>query len=111
MNKFTSNLAQSATSIREERASILAEDAEEASREVLRVVTRELTELNRKKRSLSDMYPKSELSLLVTDEAFNSAKWAADMQSLSVAIANKEVEVKIAQKNIDEWFSPVTDAA
>lgn len=105
MNKFTSNLAQSATSIRTERAQTLAEDAQDASQEVLRVLTRELTELKRRKKSLSDMYPESELSLLVTAKEFDAATWAATLQTLSVAIANKEVEVKIATDNIKEWFT------
>lgn len=104
-NKFAQNLTLSSTSIKETRAKLISEDAQAAHEELLRKLQQDLRDLARKKDALSDLYPESELSLMIAKPNFDAKKWVADLQNLGVAMANKTVEIKIAQDTYNEWFA------
>jgi hypothetical protein len=103
-NKFISNLTQAGQQIKEQRAQLIAEDAEAAQSKLLETLKDEERSLKRKLMTLSDIYPDSELSLLVTKDKFDATQWAKDMQDVKISLLNKQVEIKAAQLTYDEWF-------
>lgn len=107
-NKFAKNLTLSNSQIKEARANIIAEDAKAAHEELLRMLKQEQRDLERRKLALSDLYPDSELSLRIAQPNFNAKTWVKDLQDIGVSLANKSVEIKIAQDTFDEWFSDDT---
>lgn len=108
MNKFTTNLTSSAGQIKEQRATLISADAQASQEELLRKLNQDARDLNRKILALSDMYPDSELSLLVTKSNFDAFRWTNETQALKVQLLNKQVEISIAQKTYDEWFEDST---
>lgn len=103
--KFTKNLTLNNKSIKESRAQLIGEDAEAAQAELLRTLRQQHRDLQRKKDSLSDLYPDTELSLQPAKGGFDAKKWVVDLQNTNVAIANKQIEIDIAQETYEEWFS------
>jgi len=104
-NKFISNLTSSSSDIKKTRATIISKNAEAAQADVVRVKQQELRDLEAKKLELSDLYPESEFSLMVTAKDFNAKAWAESLQNLNIQILNKSVEVKLAEDTYNEWFS------
>lgn len=108
-NKFTTNLTLSNQSIKEARARIIGEDTQAASEELLRQLKQDQRDLERRKVALSDLYPESELSLRIAKPDFDAKSWVKELQDIGVKLANKAVEIDIAQKTYDEWFTEVAD--
>lgn len=110
-NKFISNLTSNTSDIKKNRATIISQDAEAAQEELLRKLEQELRDLNAKVLEVSDLYPESEFSLMVTAKKFDAKEWAKTLQNLNIQILNKTVEVNAARKTYDEWFKDeVADA-
>lgn len=107
-NKFTDNLTSSSAAIKGQRAALISSNAQRAQEELLRKLTQESTDLQLQKMALSDIYPDSELSLLVTKNSFNADKWVSDIQNIEIKLLNKQVEINAAQKTYDEWFKDTT---
>ncbi len=104
MNKFAKLLSGSSKEIRGARATILADDARFAQEELVRNLEAEKRELNRKLVAATDLYPESELSLMVTRKDFDPKAWTKRIQELKVAIAEKQVELDLATETFTEWF-------
>jgi len=107
-NKFIQNLTSSSAAIKDQRATLISADAQASQEELLRKLKQEQRDLLRKRMALSDIYPDSELSLLVTKNTFDADRWSRDYQTIGVQLLNKEVEIKVAQATYDEWFGEVT---
>jgi len=105
MSKFAETLKQSNKSIKAARANIIAASAEEAQNEIVRLLNREKRELEFKLLNLTDVAPDSELSLRVVKADFDANQLFTDIQNTKVALANKEIEVLIAEETYKEWFS------
>jgi len=104
MNKFISTLTASNKSIKEARAKMVSEDAIDAQAELVRDLKKDKRELERKLMQLSDMSPDSELSLKVVKDTFNAKEWAKTIQTTKVDLANKTVEIELAEETYKEWF-------
>jgi len=107
MNKFISNLTASNKTIKESRAKIVSEDALDAQTELVRELKKSKRELERRLIQLSDMSPDSELSLKVVKDNFNAAAWVKEIQDIKIELANKEVELTLAEATFNEWFGDV----
>lgn len=103
-NKFIQNLTANSGVIKENRANLVAKDAEDAAKDLITKLEKEDRELERKEIALSDMYPESELSLRIGKDNFNADAWISDLQNIGVARINKKVEISIARKNYEKWF-------
>jgi hypothetical protein len=110
-NKFISTLTNSNADIKAVRAKMINEDALDASEELLRSLKQEKREMERQLMNLSDMSPESELSLMVVKPNFDAKSWIANIQRLKVELANKQVEIDLAEETHNEWFGKeeVTD--
>jgi membrane glycosyltransferase len=110
MNKFISNLTASNKSIKEARAKVISEDAIDAQQELVRELKKEKRELDRRLMQLSDMSPDSELSLKVVKDTFKASEWAKEIQAIKIELANKSIEIKLAEETFKEWFEDVQEA-
>ena len=104
MNKFAQLLSQSNKDIKGQRAQLLAEDAKDAHEELLRNLRQSKRDLDRKLLALSDLAPDSELSLRVVKKDFSAKLWVEDIQATKIALANKIIEIKLAEETFKEWF-------
>ena len=108
MNKFMKLLSADNNSIKGNRAKLIAEDLKAAQEEIVRNLQQEKRDIERKLLILSDFSPESELSLKVVRDGFDSKEWARNNQDLKVELANKTVEVKLAEETYNEWFTDDT---
>jgi hypothetical protein len=104
MNKFISTLTASNKSIKDARAKMVSEDATDAQQELVRDLKKEKRELERRLMQLSDMGSDSALSLQVVKDTFKASDWAKEIQSIKVELANKTVELQLAEETFNEWF-------
>lgn len=103
-NKFITVLTASNSTIKEARAKIVSEDVFDASDELTRSLKQEKRELERRLLNLSDMNRDSELSLKVVKDNFDAKAWIKEIQEVKVALAMKDVELKLATETHNEWF-------
>ena len=108
-NKFISNLTASNSEIKAARAKMVGEDVLDASEELLRNLKQEKRDLERRLLNLSDMNRDSELSLKVVKDNFDAKAWIKEIQDIKVELANKEVELQLAQDTHKEWFEESED--
>lgn len=108
MNKFVQNLTKNETGIKEARAKIVGEQAENAQSELINTLKREKNGLNLKLDQLQDLAPNDTTSLVVAGgKTFDPQRWVRDIQDAKVELATKEIELDIAQKTYDEWFKEI----
>lgn len=110
MNKFITTLTASNKSIKEARAKMISEDAVDAQQELVRELKKEKRELERRLMQLSDMSPDSELSLKVVKDTFKATDWVKEIQTIKVELANKTVELQLAEETFSEWFEDGKEA-
>lgn len=111
MNKFAKLLSGSSKEIRGARAVILAEDARFAQEGLLRKLEEEVRDLERQLITATDLYPESELSLMVTRKDFNPKAWVERIQSVKLALAEKTIELDVAKETFAEWFADAKEGA
>ncbi len=104
MNKFVKTLSQSNSKIKEARAKIIAADAQFAQENIVRNLETEKRKLDGKLLSLTDLHPDSELSLRVVRKDFDAEQLFQDIQNTKVDLANKTVELQLANETSKEWF-------
>lgn len=105
MNKFQSVLKQSSKDIKANRARIASENAKDAAEEMVRKLRKDLRNYESQLDNLTDLNRDSELSLKVIRDDFNAGNWMSTIQNVKVAIANKKIELAIAEETFEEWFS------
>ena len=98
MNTFEKLLQSSTSEIQKVRSKIISEDAKFAVEEIVREESTILRNLERKKTSLTDVFPSSSLSLMVTKETFDATKWAKDLFNVNIEIALQKIKVEEAEK-------------
>ena len=104
MNKFQSVLKASSKDIKEARARIASENAKDAAEELVRDLRKQQRSLELSLDNLTDLNRDSELSLKVVRDDFNAGAWMRNVQATKVALANKKIEVAIAEETFQEWF-------
>ena len=107
MNKFAKMLGSSSKEIRGARATLLSEDARFAQEELVRTLESEKRDLDRKLVAATDLYPDSELTLMVTRKDFEAKAWVSHIQKLKVALTAKNIELNLAKETYAEWFTEV----
>lgn len=105
MNKFEKMLSADNKTIKAARAKIVAEDIKDAQDEVVRNLRQEKRDFERRLIQLSDLSPDSEFSLKVIKDNFNAKEWAKETQAIKIELANKQVELELAEATYNEWFS------
>ena len=109
MNKFELMLNQSAKEVRGQRAILVSKSAKKAQEALLRELDDKLDKIEEDLLTTTDVYPTSELTLLVTNDKFDATTWVKKLQALKVDKANLLVEIELAQDTFDEFFgTPVT---
>ena len=105
MNKFETMLNKSVASIRGQRSLIVGKAARKAQEAIVRVLEDRLDKIDEDLLTTTDIYPHSELTLMVTNNSFNATTWAAKLQDLKVQRANTLVELELAQETMTEFFT------
>jgi len=106
---FKEMLLKNSTEIKESRAKILIETAEDAQFEIVRQLRKERRNLTTKLLSLTDIYPDSELSMRVVKDKFNANSLFNEIQGIKVELANKAVELRLAGETYVEYFGKLAD--
>jgi DNA-directed RNA polymerase subunit K/omega len=105
MKKFQKTLVSSSKHIKAARAKIISENAEAAQEDILRLLKKQLRDIDSKLLGLTDIHPDSELSLKVVTANFNAEELFRAIHTAKIEKANKTIEVGIAQETYDEWFT------
>jgi hypothetical protein len=104
MNKFETMLNQSSSAIRGQRAILVAKYAKKAQEALVRDLDDKLDVVQEQLLATTDIYPQSELTLMVTNDKFNPQEWVKRLQSLKIQKANLEIELSLAQETYEEFF-------
>ena len=105
-NLFVNNLTKSNNEIKATRAERIAKAAEKSQRSLVDKLDAEVDKLKARMEDLEDLSPDTELSLQpVKDGEFNSDNWVAEMQRTQIALANKELELEIAKRTYEKYFT------
>jgi len=102
--KFEIMLEGSNQQIKSTRAKILMEMSMAAQEKIVRELREEKRTMELELMNLTDIYPDSELSLLVVKKDFDPRDVFEKIQDLKIRLTNKGIELKIAEDTYDEWF-------
>jgi hypothetical protein len=106
--KFSSMIKRNGDSIIGDRADRIIKSAKVAQRAIVDKLDQELMNLDDKRDLMLDQSPDNRYSLTL-GKSFESDKWAAEYQSISIQIANKKIELAIAQANYQDLFGAVAE--
>lgn len=104
MNKFEKTLSASDKTIKETRAKQLGEDIILEVDTYINVIKRDLSKLNSKLNSLTDLAPDNTYSLRPGHKDFDASKWVAELHETKMDIKLKNIELEIANDIKSEWF-------
>lgn len=111
MSKFVKNLVQDEVGIKQQRASILAEETKNCQEDLVRDLQREKRNLETKLLNLTDLSPDNTYSLKPGGESFSAQKWVKEMQDTKVKLMNIDIELEVAQNTLKEWFGNEQETA
>lgn len=103
-SKFESLISRNGDAIIDSRASRIVTSAKNAQEGIVRDLIDEINKLEDKREVMLDQSPDNRYSLKV-GENFDAKKWVSDYQSLSIQLANKKIELAIAEENLTDLFS------
>jgi len=106
--KFSSMIKRNGDSIIGDRADRIIKSAKVAQRAIVDKLDQELMNLDDKRDLMLDQSPDNRYSLTL-GKSFESDKWAAEYQSISIQLANKKIELAIAQANYQDLFGAVVE--
>lgn len=101
--KFESMIKRGGDAIIGDRGDRIIKSAKVAQRAIVDKLDQEVMNLEDKRELMLDQSPDNRYSLTV-GKSFEAEKWAAEYQSLSVQLANKKIELAIAQASYAELF-------
>lgn len=105
-NYFITNLTKSNESIKASRAERIATLVKMEQEALVNNLTKDVMNLENKLDNLEDLSPDSELSLSpVGDKDFDANKWVNAIQDTEIELANKRLELDIAKKTYDKYFT------
>lgn len=103
MNKFATNLSATNKEICGKKAELLAKDAEDAQKDLIRELEKEERRLDRKLMDLEDLTPENTTSLGIKN--FNAKEWVAAVQETKLALAVVKEELATANETLEYYFS------
>jgi len=101
--KFDSMIKRRGDAIIGDRGDRIIKSGKVAQRGIIDGLDKEVMNLEDKRELMLDQSPDNRYSLTV-GKAFDADSWAAEYQKVSVQIANKKIELAIAQANYTELF-------
>lgn len=104
MNKFLKNLTASNKEIKDSRAALIAEDAEQALKDFVNDSEKEMRDLKRTLMNLEDLSPDTALSLKPVSGDFDAKTWARKIIETKTAIKLKEIDLEITKDTLNEYF-------
>lgn len=104
MSKFVNMLSASDSAIKETRAKQLAEDTILEVDAFITSLRRELSKLNNKLTSLTDLAPDNTYSLRPGSKDFDASKWMNELHETKMEIKLKTIELEVANEIKNEWF-------
>lgn len=105
VNKFTTNLQLSNKEIKDKRAVMICEDAEESQIELVAEIKKRKRTLEKELMDLEDMSASSADSLHPGKKGFVASEWTKSIQGVKVALRMIEVELEIANETTNEYFN------
>lgn len=103
-SKFESLISRNGDAIIDSRASRIVVSAKNAQEGIVRDLIDAVNVLEDKREAMLDQSPDNRYSLKV-GENFDAKKWTSEYQSLSIQLANKRVELQIAEENLTDLFT------
>ena len=110
-SSFYKNISKDGNSLLEQRALLVAEDAEYSQREIVDRIKKDIRSIDSKISKLEDLGRTSNDSLQVLDGEYDSSAWTAELQTLGEQRVVLEVKLKVAQANYDKYFGIVESEA
>jgi hypothetical protein len=104
MSKFVNMLSASDNTIKETRAKQLAEDTILEVDTFINTLKRELSKLNNKLTSLTDLAPDNTYSLRPGSKDFDASRWMNELHETKMEIKLKIIELEVANEIKNEWF-------
>lgn len=97
-------LSASDSAIKETRAKQLAEDTILEVDAFITALRRELSKLNNKLTSLTDLAPDNTYSLRPGSKDFDASKWMNELHETKMDRKLKGIELEVAMEIKNEWF-------
>lgn len=101
------NLTKGENGIMEERASLVAQSAQNAHETKLSIKRQNVTDIKMKLDKLNDIGPKDRMSLQPAGPDFNASEWVDEVQSLSEELIQAEFEFEVCEKNYKKYFGAI----
>lgn len=101
---FVSTLRRANTKIREDRATMIAEDAETMYRRKLEDIEMSIKQLKRTREAMMDLSP-SDANSLTPAKDFKASEYVATDLSLTVEIRQLEIQLEEGRKRFDYLFT------
>lgn len=108
--KFEQMLSASDGKIKETRAKQLADDTILEVDSFINDLKRELSRLNNKLNSLTDLAPDNTYSLRPGSSDFDASKWMKELHETKMDIKLKTIELEVAREIKNEWFESGDEA-
>ena len=103
-NLFISNLTKSNEKIKETRIKRIAQQVEILQEDLIRSIKSQVLALESKLEDLEDLNPDTTNSLNPVKGDFNAKKWVDEVQDTSISLANKKMELLIAENTYNKHF-------
>lgn len=104
-SKFLNVLGKNVKEIKGARAVIIGEDAEAAASTLVRDLKDNLRKLRSRLLTLEDINANAAFTTNPVKENFDAGAWIRQMHSLRLEILDTEIELDMAEKIYDEWFT------
>lgn len=103
VSKFEKLLTRKGDAIMDARASRVLTAAKNAQEAIVRDLVDEVNKLEDKREAMLDMSPDNRYSLSVGKD-FDAKQWTKEYHALSIQLANKKIELEIAEENFKDLF-------
>lgn len=104
-NLFVKNLNLNHKDIKAKRAERVGKQAALAQDTLVRDLQEEVLDLEGNLEDLEDLSPDNAMSLNAVKGDFKAKEWVEQMQSVQVRLANKKLELEIATKTQEKYFT------
>lgn len=104
MGKFEKMLSASDSAIKETRAKQLAEETILEVDTFINNLKRDISKLNNKLTSLTDLAPDNTYSLRPGSKDFDANKWMIELHETKMDKKLKAIELEVAMEIKNEWF-------
>ena len=107
MNKFSTQIASTDSSIKKRRAELLSNSAEQAQLALINDLKTRITNIELRKEKHTDLAVTNSTSLTPGKENFEPSSWVEDLHRMNIDLLTLSVELESAKKTYDEWFSEI----